>query len=263
MNSRSEIMASQSALISAIYRKSNNLDSNAKGLAVYQRSLAANAVRALAISFPTVEKLLGKECFAHLTTDFINACPLSGGDWGEWGKEFPNWIAESSLAREYPYLQDCTQLDWLCHLCERAQDTSLDINSLALLTQIDPYEIELRYSHGVALIESPYPVVDIWNAHHRLSNQKLSTADLFSKAAKSIANNESQAALVWRPEWKAQVKTLTEAEQLWLRNTLQSQSLGAALDQMQGTGFSLQTWMPHAINSRLICGVGQRSNSSH
>jgi len=254
--SRNDSVSAQSSLMSAIYGQSEGQAFEAQGLAVYRRSLAANAKRALEVSFPTVYQLVGDDCFTLLSNHFLHVHPLAVGDWGEWGSELPAWIATNADFDEVPYLGDCAQLDWLCHQCERAADISADLASLSLLTEHDTYQLSMQFCSGAALLPSQHPVVDIWNAHHTSSDE-----DLFAQASNSITNQNSQTALIWRPEWKAQVSLLCPAEQLWLQRTLAGQSIGAALDEVGNTNFSFETWLPQAIQSGLLRGIKSLKNN--
>lgn len=241
----------QSTLVSAIYNRTAASAFDAQGLAVYQRSLSANAKRALEISFPTVKQLLGNEFFSQLCVNFLHAHPLTTGDWGDWGCELPRWLACSRELADYPYLDDCAQLDWLCHQSERAGNIATDLNSLPLLAENDIYQVTIKLCSGVFILTSQYPVVDIWNAHQGAEK----STRLFAQAAQSITNKEPQSALVWRPEWKPKVKKITASEFLFLQHTLAGQSVGESLDAMSSTDFSFQTWLPQALENGLLCGI--------
>ncbi len=241
----------QSSLISAIYERAPGSAFDAQGLTVYQRSLSANAKRALDISFPTVKQLVGDDFFSQLCDNFLHAHPLTTGDWGDWGCELPRWLACSRELADYPYLGDCAQLDWLCHQSERASDIATDLDSLPLLAENDIYQVAIKLCSGIAIFTSMYPVVDIWNAHQTAEKN----AELFAQAAQSITNKEPQSALVWRPEWKSKVKEITASEFLFLQHTLAGQSIGDTLDALSNTEFSVETWLPQALQDGLLCGI--------
>lgn len=255
MSTRDSVLRSQSALVGAIYGLSDDQTFDANGLAVYQSSLAANAERALAISFPTIQQLIGEQGFSHLCRDFLHEYPLVHGDWGEWGQAFPGWLSGHEKLQDYPYFSDCAQLDWCCHVSERARDDSVDIESLSLLAGGDPYQLKLSYDDSVRLVASAYPVVDIWNAHHLNDGQERADEHTLACAAQALAQQDAQNALVWRPQWKAQVRKVSDSENLWLQITQQGESIGAALDQLEGCNFSFETWLPDALNQRIICGI--------
>jgi Putative DNA-binding domain len=260
MSPSQEVLA-QSALISAIYDREDAAAFNAQGLAVYQQSLLASAKRALEISFPSVHQLVGDEFFSQLSLQFLHAHPLTAGDWGEWGEwgyELPSWLASRTDLADYPYLGDCAQLDWLCHQSERASNRPADQRSLQLLAQHDTYQLKIRLCSGVSILPSLYPIVDIWAAHHTVDNE----TDRLSIAAQSIAEKKPQSALIWRPEWKAKVKEINASEYLFLQHTLADKSIGYTLDALSNTDFSFETWLPHALQNGLLCGIETLTNNT-
>lgn len=262
MTSHEDFSATQSALLEAIYGDSRRSDFKPEGLAVYRRSLCANATRALRISFPTVKQLVGEDSFVLLSRRFLKQHPFTGGDWGAWGHTFSGWIAQQLELKAYPYLGDCAQLDWECHIAERATDDQTDLESLGLLAHLSPYQLKFRFCAGSALVNSDYPIVAIWRAHQSERLLDNSTKVLFDKFGESGVQNNAETALVCRPVWQAQVKAITELEYAWLRQTLHGGSIGAALDRMQGSSFSLEQWLPEAIANRLVCGIDQLTTHS-
>lgn len=262
MTLRNQALQAQSCLISAIYNGNNSCNDSvnfeSQGLAAYQRSLAANAKRALAISYPTIAQLVG-DGFSALSREFLQHHPLTGGDWGEWGGELPAWLANKAELADYPYLSDCAQLDWLCHHSERAANVALDLDSLALLADGDAYQFNVVLASGTFLLDSQHPVVDIWNAHQASNQNNEQAGELFKLAAQSIAEQQAQTALVWRPQWKAQVQAIDATEFLWLQQLLAGQPLGSALDKVSHTDFNFESWLPAALQKGLFCGIALRN----
>ena len=262
MSTRESVMNSQSALVSAIYGCSSEEVFDANGLTVYQNSLAANADRALAISFPTIQQLVGEQGFSHISNAFLHDFPLLRGDWGEWGQEFPAWLEANEPLQDYPYFSDCAQLDWCCHVSERAADEVIDVESLALLADGDAYQLKLRCSSSVKLVTSAYPIVDIWNAHHLNEGQAQTAEHAMAFVAQGLVQQTAQNALVWRPQWKAQIRPISAAETLWYQLLQQGESIGAALDQLHDSDFSFESWLPDALSQRIVCGIDYIDNSS-
>jgi len=251
---RNEVLQAQSSLVSAIYSRNDASHFESQGLAAYQRSLAANAKRALEISYPTIAQLIG-DGFSALSREFLQDHPLTGGDWGEWGGELSTWLANKAELADYPYLSDCAQLDWFHHQSERAVNVALDLDSLALLADGDAYQFNVVLASGTFLLDSQQPVVDIWIAHQATDQNNEQADALFKLAVQSIAEQKAQTALVWRPQWKAQIQALDPTEFLWLQQLLTGQSLGTALDNVSHTDFNFETWLPSALQQGLFCGI--------
>lgn len=253
MNDTEELLRSQAELLAAVYGNDQySGQPETEGLSVYRGNLAANARRALSISYPTLYKLLGEEPFDAIASAYLADAPFAEGDWGVWGNRLPQWLADYRTFQDYPYLRDVASLDWACHWCERTADASLKLESLQLLTTENPYQVRLELGAGVSIVASDYPVVDIWLAHQPIREQAGRSLDL---AKEKLSAQIAQTALVWRREWKARVCSLDATEQFWMENLLKGFSLGDALDQMNGRDFRFEAWLPRAIENRIITGI--------
>lgn len=61
-----------------------------QGLAVYRRNLLAAASRALSVSFPTLQLLVGASVLGVLARGYLHACGRDVFEWGRWGSSSPN-----------------------------------------------------------------------------------------------------------------------------------------------------------------------------
>lgn len=253
----SETQSMQEALVHALLSDDSNRDVcfDQKGLEAYRRGLFANARRALEVTFPTILQLIGFSRFEACTTSYLQASPPAISDWGLWGNNFPEHLAQQPALAELPYLTDCAKLDWYCHLAERCADQTLDPNTLTLL-EGEPYSLTLVPGVGLTTLESDYPIVEIYRAHHdaeHLRERQLAIAK------DKLTRKVGETALIWRREWKAQVIALSPAEQYWMTLMVRQASLGSALDTMQASGydFSFVDWLPKAIEHKWIVGIAQ------
>ncbi len=247
MTSTESLAASQDGLLKTILTSAKPLSDPA--LEVYRRNIEANAVRALQISFPTLEQLVGKRQFASFASAYLHSRLPDSGDWGQWGEHFPAFVAGQKQLTAYPYLADCGKLDWLRHLCERARDQETDIESLTLLSEVDPYALKLELKSCVACLSSDFPVLDIFLAHQ----ESQETAEKHRHAAKEkLAERQGQALLVYRPQWRSQLRSLTVAERTWLQELMSGTSVGGALDQVADLEFDFSTWLPQAMQEGLL-----------
>lgn len=126
----------------------------------------ANAKRALSITFLTIFKLLDSDVSENLVQQFLKRCPPIQGDWAQWGEEFSHFIDANEIAHDYPYLTDCTELDWHLHSALNGKNQTLEYVSLALLGSAEPENISIILNQNIALIETKPPLSDIFNAHH-------------------------------------------------------------------------------------------------
>ncbi len=240
-------MTEQQALLTAILNGPNRFEQagsqfESRGLAIYQRNLLANANRALQITFPTVLQLIGEELFEYATGQLLKNTPPCEGDWGLWGQDFAKVLQGIEALQNYSYVADSARLDFAHHMLERQPDYSPDITSMNLLAQHSLDDIQLVLNPNLVQISSSFPVVDIFFNHMQLAQENLK-------------NGIGQNALLFRPQYKAQVRALSEAEHYWITLIKLGVKLGTALDAMESkkfNDFAFEKWLPMAIKQNLI-----------
>ena len=70
----------------------------------------------------------------------------------------------------------------------------------------------------MALVDSPYPVVTIWRAHH--DPQQTAQPDPFADARAALADATAETALVWREGWVVRVVAVDAPTAALLRDAL-------------------------------------------
>lgn len=248
--SRMEIKNYQQRLVKAIWFAENS-GFNQEGLDIYRSNIKASAVRSLSISYPTVTSLLGKPFFDLLVASYLRDHPLISGDWGLWGHDFAGWLKQQDSLSDYPYLHDCALLDWQCHLVERAQNNQHAILQNELIPhQLD--QVRLQYAVGTQLIQSNFPIVDIWLAHQ--TDDTSQKAQLIERARQKLLSQQGQNALIWRPKWKVKVRAASAHEVDWIKYSLTDKTLSECLQQHTNSNFSLIDWLPAAFSEELVYG---------
>lgn len=242
------------------------------GIEVYQRSLLANASRALAITFATVHSFIGESAFNLLVKSYLQSCGKAQYDWGELGIDFAKFINQQACDNS-AILSAIAMLDFACHQAERATNIANDLSTLALLNEHDAYQLQINFSAGFTVLALTYPV-DIIIAEIKSAfadNSELSLNDISQQLA-SFSEGKYYY-LIWRPNFQAQYQQITVPEyqwlKLWQRNfeatDSQQLSIGKALDnharnikQTQDTSelsFSIIDWLPKAITQQLISSI--------
>jgi hypothetical protein len=248
-------MNEQQQLMDAIFNKEINPDEasdfDSRGLAIYQRNLKAHAINALQISFPTVNKLIGDEIFSHTAQQLLKQDPPNAGDWGLWGEQFPKLLKQLTALQDFAYVADMGQLDLLLHLLGREKDNELNMSTMSLLGSCELDQIRIVLNPAIKLIVSEFPIIDIYNANHCLTSQ---VEQYLNDAKQKLVEGLGQTALLYRPEFKPLVRSVDSSEYAWLRLIQQGISIGLALDNLvdKKYKFSLETWLPLAINQNLI-----------
>lgn len=245
----------QQALLDAIWHDAANASHgfDARGISIYRRNLLANAQRALSISFPTVFMLLDSDVSMALTKSFLHSSPPVQGDWAQWGDEFADFIADTAVGRDYPYLADSAALDWHVHCALHGNDQTLEQASLQLLANCDPENIAVEFNDNVQLFISQYPIAEIFTAHHAEDSDVRDTALANAQQALVLSTLTTNCVMVYRPEFQPQVKALTASEADFVSALTSGKSLATALDNVSGNSdFSFETWLVSAIQTNLI-----------
>jgi hypothetical protein len=223
-----------------------------KGITIYRRNLLANAKRSLAITFPTIFKLLDSDISEKLVIDFLKHSPPFQGDWAQWGNEFSNYLHASDIGQDYPYLADCAALDWSIHRALHGKDQTLTQLSLQLLSTTEPDNIAIELNKNVALIKTKYPITDIYHAHHHTDQLARESTMIRAKTVLSEEPKE-HIAMVFRPEFQPEVITLTKSESMFMLCVTAGNSLAESLDVIKNhRDFSFEQWLLTAIKNNLI-----------
>ena len=238
----------QVSLFEAIWDGKDDSFSQA-GLAIYRQNLLMNAERALSISYPTVVELVGEEFFSMLAKTFVCKEKLFAGDWGMWGETFPYWLGQLENLSSFPFIADSAKLDWLCHVAEREQTPISSVEQPQL--GIDLSLLRIRYCAGTYLLNSRYPIVDIWTAHQTKNPNK--RQQFLAQAKDKISQGSGQSALIWRPSWKGFFRETSHSESEWLALTIGGLSISAALEQMKQP-FIFDDWLYQSTSEGLVTG---------
>lgn len=140
--------------------------SSARRLDIYRHNVMANLCGALKDIFPVVQRIVGEAFFRHAAGQFVRATPSRSGDLNAFGREWPAFLAGYPHAAELPYLADVARLEWAWHECFHAADAApLDVARLATIDPAAHGALVFRLHPAVRLLDSPFPVVRIWQVN--------------------------------------------------------------------------------------------------
>lgn len=220
---------------------------NERAWQAYVANAHANAERALAACFPTVQQLLGEESFAAMARAYWHQNPPQRGDMAWLGEGLPVFIGHSAQLSSEPYLADVAQLEWALNRCEAAEDVPVDVTSLALLAAHDPQVLRLQLAKGTALVSSNHPIVSIWQSHREPTD----AVDPFAAVREAFAQGRGEHALVWRQAWRARVQAVDLPTQRFLKALLSGLSLARALEAAEPC-WDFESWLHAAVPSGLF-----------
>ena len=219
--------AQQQAFVDALLGRGDappGLTDAERGLAAYRNNLRALSAQALTVPFTRLREELGEDEFASLAWTFWRAHPPEFGDLGQWGGALEGFLLERAGAESG--LPDIARLDWALHRAERALDTTLDADSLALLGTTSPDELWLQLRPGVGLLAQ-----------------------------------QGGHVLVWRQGWRGRWQALAATEAVFVQAVLDDVNLAAALEAttLKGYGdeidFDFAAWLQAALHNTWLQAV--------
>ena len=135
---------------------------------VYEEAYPARIWEALKETYEAVQFVLGKEVFLHLSRQYAVTYPSQDYNLSRAGRHLPVFLRTHELMRELPFIADLALLEGL--ISESFHVPELDCESLTQLSLLNPEQYEnltLRFQPSIKLIESEWPLLDIWNSRKK------------------------------------------------------------------------------------------------
>jgi hypothetical protein len=137
-----------------------------KRFAVYRNNVVSSLISALAARFPVVQRLVGEEFFRAMARVYVVEEPPRSPVLLQYGDTFPGFLENFAPAAEIEYLADVARLELARGRAYHAADAMpIDAAVLALLAPEELDGLRLALHPSVSLLESPFPIVSIWEAH--------------------------------------------------------------------------------------------------
>ncbi|GAA6152733.1 HvfC/BufC family peptide modification chaperone [Pseudoteredinibacter isoporae] len=244
-NQQSELVQRQASIVERIFCLKN---ANSEGVKIYQNNLLFTAARALSISYPVLEKLLGQETIIALAQRLLQQELPNSGDWADWGEQLSGLIQHTQLAQEHPYLSDMAQLEWQLHRLARHKPSNLEFSSLKLLETQDLANVWITLNADISLYYSEMPIDQIWLAHKSLDHIE----NLDSKAlADAIREHPNECfLLLHQMHNKPTLQRISESEFRCLEAITQGVNVERLLD--QHADFDFVQWFAKAVEHNWI-----------
>ena len=133
---------------------------------LYRLTVAGILGKALESVYPVCVRLVGTRCFDSLARHYLRGTPSRSGDLHDMGGPFADFLANTSLAADLPYLSEMARLEWAYHRVFHAADSpALDTQRLS---EIDPAHcgaLVFKLAPACGLLEASYPIHLIWAAN--------------------------------------------------------------------------------------------------
>lgn len=139
--------------------------SAAERLHIYRNTCRSTLVEALRMSYPAVERLVGREFFEVTAERYAAAHPAPSGYLNDYGGEFAAFLAGFALAGELAYLPDVARYEWALSVAANAPDTPA-LDAAALLAVAPERHAELRFAPhpSASCLDLRYPADEIADA---------------------------------------------------------------------------------------------------
>jgi hypothetical protein len=168
-------------------------------MAVYRNNVAEIVKGALGNVYPTIQALVGDTCFRSLASHYSRFNKSVCGDLQAYGAVFPAMLDQIYASSEHGFLGDVARLEFALDACLCAESVpGITGEQLHSALSIDSAEARLKRNPSLFLIESRYPILDIWRAHRDGETDQLSIDEPAQNVAVVRAGNDARMTVVSR-----------------------------------------------------------------
>jgi Putative DNA-binding domain len=191
-------------------------------LDIYRNNVLHAVTRALALSFPGVERMVGEAFFEAMAARFVRWSPPRSAWLDRYGEGFAEFIARFEPAAALPYLADLARLEWAVASARLADPLPvLALDALTTLDQSRIVHLSFETHPSLALIDSRFPVDELRQA----------AIDADESTLARLAMNAGPVHLLVRATARAlEIVRLGEAAFRFTRLLAAGATLGAALN---------------------------------
>jgi hypothetical protein len=213
-----------------------------KRFSVYRNNVASSLTRVLEAGFPTVRQLVGDEFFAAMALIYLRAHPPRSRMLMLYGADFPQFLAGFPPVAHLGYLPDVARLELALRDSYHAADSEpLSGAEFQRLLGTDISGLRLKLAPSLRILQSGWPVVAIWTAHHE---------------GGPPPRPEAEDALILRPEFDPRPQRLPLGGAAFVKSLLVGRTLGESLD-LAGPQTDLAAILGLLISGRAIIGVSE------
>lgn len=134
-------------------------------LRVYRHHVFTSLAKALAVTYRTVQALVGEEFFDIMARAFVSDGLPMQPVLCEYGAAFADFVATYAPARSLPYLADMARLDWALNAAVLGPaGERLQAADLAAIPAEQLPSMSIALAPDVSLVRSRYPIDRIWAA---------------------------------------------------------------------------------------------------
>lgn len=223
-------------------------------LKVYRNMVGIGHTEALRTAYPAVCRLVGNDFFEGAAVRYLRDVPSPSGNLQDYGAAFPEFLARLPEAAGVAYLPDVARLEWARQQAWLAADAEpLDHAALEGIEGTAQSRSSLDLHPGVRLIQSSYPVFDIWMFCQEDVPDDLQLAET------------GQNALIRRAGAQLEMQTLEPGQTEFVAGLLAGYTLNRALEAACGVdeAFDFSACLHDLIEMRIVTGFSTCSEEEH
>lgn len=162
---------------------------------VYRNNVVSSLSAALATGYPVVQAIVGEEFFLAMARVYAAHNPPPSPLLQMYGANFPQFLKKFKPVAHLAYLPDVAQLEYARRRAYHAPDAEpCDMSVLAELNESGLSAARLFLHPSVQVVESPYPILSIWQKN--------------SGAPQTVLPGAGESVLVVRPNDRVQMYAL-------------------------------------------------------
>lgn len=216
-------------------------------MSVYADGYPLRVREALAEVFDAVHHVLGDERFSKLCFAYAEKFGADDYNLNFAGREFPDFIGNSSVPSAFPFLADLSKLEWAIWEAFHAFDGApLSPDKIAGIPLEEWDGAKVRFQPSARLVSSAWPVLDIWRARKE-DPEKV-----------KIDTSRPQRVLIGRNGLEVRCELIDENQFHLLEALLAGKSLGEACEALSdlegGEELPIAAWFSGWIHGGLIAG---------
>jgi len=221
-------------------------DPGEKRIGVYRGGYLARTQEALTEVYEALKHVMGDKAFHQLAEKYAAFHHSNTYNLSLKGEKLPEFLKTTSWIKGLPFLSDLACLEWRIAEAFHAYDfPRFNPQSLSGLGSGDWESLRLAFQPSVHLLESEWPVLDIWDA--RKTPVKEIKIDLVNQPQWVLIGRRQGAEVFCEPLQKTQFLILT--------HLIKGQSLGESFSRVVENGqdeLNVDEWFAHWVQSGLI-----------
>jgi hypothetical protein len=134
-------------------------------LDIYRNTIFFGLTKALRLTYPAVERLVGAGFFYGAAQTFVTECLPRAAYLDQFGGAFADFLRCFTPAASLAYLADVARLEWAVSCALHAPDVKpLELESLAEIAPERQGDVSFKPHPSVGLLRADYPADAIWRA---------------------------------------------------------------------------------------------------